>query len=130
MAALGGALSWWTVNRDLPVEVISRTVLTPEIKPGGDLLIRREVFRAKDCPTQVDRFIIDANGRRWILEDQDFASFGKLGLDTYTTATPTPPSMAEGKATYSSATTYRCNPVQEFFPLRTRSPPIEFLVKR
>ena len=124
-----GALGFWTADRKPPVEVLASEVVNKEVAPGEDLLVKRTVFRERQCATEVDRVFIDSQGFRFVLADQTFAVFGPLGTDSFTTVTPVPTQMAPGPARYYTAVQYRCNPVQEVWPVRAASKPVEFVVK-
>jgi len=124
-----GALGFWTADRKPPVEVLATDLITKEVAPGGELLVKRTVSRDRQCATKVDRIFVDSQGFRYVLDNQSFSIFGPLGTDSYVTSTPVPMQMAKGPAKYYAAVEYNCNPVQAVWPIRRSSVPIDFIVR-
>lgn len=116
-------------DRQLPVTVLSRRVLTPEVEPGGVLRIAYSIERSKACRTLAERLIIDADGTRHILPDLDFEALGNPGSDDFVSQVGVPINAAPGPAKFRAVTSYACNPVQRFiWPITVVAPDQNFVI--
>lgn len=122
-----GWLGVWSADRSPPAIIKRMTVLTPQVKPGGELRIEFEVEHRGTCPLHVEHYLIDAKMARTILPDLDFATIptDDVHVEKYTL----PMDFAPGKGCYRRISSYTCNPVQRWFaPIIIDRPPACFEV--
>lgn len=97
-------------DRSMPVRSRIDNVLTPEVPPGGRLLLSTSVIREDRCPSEVAEFLFDRNGVRWLLETQRYPSPpGNLGHETFITPVHIPKDFPEGPATFRRIVSFVCN---------------------
>jgi hypothetical protein len=126
-----GALGYQTVNDALPVTVLEREVLTPEVHAGEELRIRVSFITEKLCPTHIDRFLFDGEDTRFVLPALDYqTSSAPVGQqEEYITTVSIPSSAKPGdRAKYQTIPTYQCNFVQRWFPLVGPRTTVEFSI--
>ena len=128
-AALGGIVGYWVTDRDNPVAVLSRTLLTPIVNPGGALQIERQVYRQRQCSTTVERVITDAGNIRYVLPNETLSIYGTLGDDHFVTSVPIPSEASVGPAVYTSTVRYVCNPIHLIWPIVFQGSPIQFEIR-
>lgn len=110
---LAGGLGGWTGsligNKQYPIQMLERVVMTPQVAPGADILIAQHVNRIDQCDVVVKRTITTATGQRFTIKQEFEEGFGPLGGDRYLLPVPTPTNAAFGPAKmYSKAQSY-CN---------------------
>ena len=111
-----GAIAYWTLDREVPVEVQQIEVLTPEVKPGGSLLIRQRLDYIRECPAHVDRGVYDSATHREFLPDIDYERTPQgLGIHTVTFEVNVPKFFVPGPATYRARPVYTCNILQRAY---------------
>lgn len=109
-------LGSWAADRDIPVTISNSEVLTPFVAPCGVFENRLTVNRKQRTGVHVDRFVFDAKGRRWTLEDQDIRVL-PAGEETYVSTALIPCAAAIGPAHTLSSASYFRNPLHQWFPI-------------
>ena len=118
VAILGvaGVLAFFLADRAIPVLVLSTEILTPTVKPGGQLVIRQRVRYPRDCGGHVDRALYDRELSRQYLADVNYErpprGLGDFSLKFEETV---PVSFAVSEARYRATPTYWCNPLQWYY---------------
>lgn len=127
---LAGTLGVWIGDREPPTAIISARALGP-VAPGEVARIEYRVHRYRSCPYRIDRVLLDADGVRLPLADQDFAAApGPLGDDTYIALVPIPRIVAQGVVRYRSILSYTCNAVHRLFaPVVVASAEVAIMVR-
>jgi hypothetical protein len=130
-AAAGGTLGLWASDRRLPTVNLETKVLTPVVRPGGELRVEYKVLRYRgDCAINVDRLLFDSTKARYDLPDRSFSgSPGPTGPDTYVVPILIPSSFAQGPATYRIISRYECNAIHRLWPIVTPEASVSFLVE-
>jgi hypothetical protein len=118
IASMVGLVLYWTIDRTPPVNQIYN-IITEDVHPGGDIILRSRVFRHRSCQTHIDRVVIDGGGFRYILQDLDFNTApGVVGeQDEYSSRIPLPLDAASGIATLKMFMTWRCNIIHVIWPI-------------
>jgi hypothetical protein len=118
VASMLALMLYWVVDRKPPVDQLYN-IITEDVHPGGDIILRSRVFRHRSCQTHVDRVVIDGGGFRYVLQDLDFVSApGPVGeQDEYSTRIPLPHDAAAGIATLKMFMTWRCNIIHVIWPI-------------
>lgn len=115
-----GILGLQVGDRSLPVILLAEPELeTPSVKAGEDARVRIKFVVQKYCPTHVDTFLFDSSDALIKQESMDFVS-GQAEPNKPSDIVypiPTPIDMKGGKTTYRALTTYRCNWIQNWWPL-------------
>lgn len=116
---LAGWLGLMIADREPPIIMLSSKVLTPHVKPGGELQTAVHFIRTRQCAVSVSRFLTDGANKRHILGSDVFpAGTGPVGEDTFTAVVKIPLDVLPGEATYQSTTLYRCNPFHAVWPIQ------------
>lgn len=116
--SLAGWLGLVVGDRSSPTTVESARLLTPVVKPGGELLTERTIYRHKLCFTRITRFMFDSRGVRFDLSEQTYSNgTGTLGRETFIGRQPVHKDMAPGPARYVALPCYRCSWAQWLWPL-------------
>lgn len=112
-------------DNEQPIEVAlkngvpDRTVLTPEVYPGGKLRIKITTIPHRLCETKVDRVLYDGeHERKTITQPIDFTSSAPAELGkpiTFIYGIVVPDDAAGGDATYVAQAKYRCTNFQKLF---------------
>lgn len=130
MVITGGQLGIWLAERDPPTVVLHTEVVPIKPWPDGEVQIRYNVRRYKQCATRVERSVYDSKQLRMVLPPREFAiAPGPIGDDTYSVSVMLPESMSPGRATYRINTTYVCNPIHRIWPIVVIAPDIAFDVQ-
>jgi hypothetical protein len=125
VAGIGAALGGWITQGSYPVQVLSRKVLTPVVKPGDNVLVELDVFRSSRCPIDAYRVYSYPGNVRDSAIVQYKADFGKLGHDKYRIEIPTSSTANHGKASIYSYAKSRCNPWEWAVPKESGDPWID-----
>lgn len=113
-----GVLGFWLSERTPPIDIYDVDLLTPIVRPGGDLKVRYYVYRRDNCRTKFQRTYRDSEGVRYALEDVDiWLSPSPLGRDEYVSLIPISPRASQGQAKFRAITVYVCNPVHLVWPI-------------
>lgn len=116
---IAGLLGFQAADTRLPVRATDLEVVTPVVPANGGLTLSAKITIDKQCETHTDRWMIDSTGKQFNLDSIDYAVGGApVGLlREFTVTIPLPPGMAEGPAIYRTVSVYRCNLIQQFWPL-------------
>lgn len=95
-----------------PASYARRAVLTKSVPPGGILKIAISADLTKRCDAVVYRTIIDSNGVLFELLPENRRQETDYIVDLFV-----PLGAAEGPAYYSARIVWKCNIVQQFFPV-------------
>lgn len=121
-----GLTAWFGLvvgDRSFPTTVESARLLTKEVKPGGELLTERTVYRSRLCHTTIERMMFDSRDVRHDSVQLGLGTIvypngaGPLGRDTFIGKQNVPEDMAPGSARYVALVCYRCNWVQSMWPV-------------
>lgn len=129
------ALGWlasMAMDRTPPVRVVSREVVSPVVRPGGELLVRTKRIRDRQCEL-VRRYVVyDATGKRHEYWPEPADAFGHLGPDDDVTAIPVPFDAAPGRARSVAIFAWDCNPLQRAlgWSITWVAPTLEFEIAR
>lgn len=124
-----GSIGFWMQDRSSPTTLLDTVVLTPKVPLRGQLDVQRTVIRHALCHTLIDRAVFDAEGRRFDLGIVAYPNgTGPLGKHTFIRPLQLPDNIMIGKARYIALICYRCNPVQNIWPVCELSEGAEFEV--
>jgi len=131
VAFIGATFGVWFWDDAAPVVVLEARADPDIAAPGSDLTIRYKLDRSKICAGRVDRTIVDAMKVRYSLEAVEFSNVTQpLGRNDFSVKIKLPSTMAQGRAEYRAASTFYCNPWQQYFrPIRPPSYTIGFDVR-
>lgn len=127
MCFAAASLGTMLADREVPIQVHSARILTPEVKAGGELRILYKVHRVRTCYQFSDRIMRDTAKlvNRVPLDDIEVKpGSDPVGEDTYISTIPVPANLQPGPAVYTTVTLYRCNLVHYAWPIWI--PPREF----
>lgn len=114
-------LIFWA-NEQVPVAYSTRSALTPQVAPGGELRIKIKAEISKpSCKATVFRSIVDSADIIY-----DIVSVNRPAFADYEVVMTIPLGAAPGKARYRARVEWNCNPVQKYFPLVILQPELEF----
>lgn len=125
IAGMGAAVGGWITQGSYPVQVLSRKVLTPVVKPGENVVVEIDVFRTSRCPIDAYRVYSYPGNVRDSAVVPYKAEFGKLGHDKYKIEIPTSATARHGKASIYSYAKSRCNPWEWLVPKDSGDPWID-----
>ena len=132
---VAGPITWWAIDRTPALVFEANGVPVPNpAMIGKELDLQRGVIVLKEgCDIWYNREIMDSTGFVW--------SF-PVTLSTYSGMAPgfhkthssnafvVPLGAAAGPAVTTSNIWSSCNPLQKFFPVHYRTPPIDFTIER
>lgn len=123
-------LAWFIADRKMPVELIGQEVLTPEVRPGGKLVIRQHVRYVRNCHALVDRALFDSFTHRSILPAVVYERPPQgLGDRTITFIINVPEEFEPGPGEYRTTPAYSCNPLQRYYwPITRESNVVPFTI--
>lgn len=115
-------MTLWVTDRTPPF-TLKRSWAVNTAVPGGTVVIRYEIERHRSCPYRTDRYIITSENIRIPLSDsEDGGAPGALGLVEYGVDVDVPARVPPGPTTYLAILSYRCNPLQYYYPSVIRVP--------
>jgi len=116
-------------DRRYPVHQLSQNQELSGLQPGqaGDVLVR--VFRDRLCTTDVDLTMFDGDGSRFVVSSARQFVPTKLGEDSYRVYVELPRTFTPGPSRGYFRMSYRCNFVQQFWPVVEVTPEFYFTVK-
>jgi hypothetical protein len=129
--AFSALLGWWVVDNNEPIEIISVSAMTPQIKAGETLKVRFNIERKRRCHVRVDHIVFDSDRLRVARSDEDFlAGSGPVGPDFFAVSFPLPLQLSSGDAVYRSVRAYYCNPLQHLLdmPIKVFTPDVKFVI--
>ncbi len=123
-------LGYMASDREPPITVISATVSAFNVMPGGEIEWRIKFVQKKRCHIQTDRALYDALDVRYPLPTLEYQSgVDNLGEEQdIVLRFLVPNSMALGPARYEATTVYRCNILQNIWPIYSPYNPVSFEV--
>lgn len=101
----------WLQTEGTPVSYLEREVLTQTVPPGGTLKVHIVAKFKKQCPADVNRWIVDGRG-----VEHTIVAKQRPGLEDYIVEVPVPLGAAPGKASYNAKVAWKCNFVQRWLP--------------
>ncbi len=108
------------------LDIVHRLV-TPVVKPGGDLIIKNDFDREIDCASWWHRYIFDSNQA----QVQGFSEYRPVdAAHTYMRSIRIPPTVSPGTYTYEATVFWHCNWVQAITPKEVHLPTITFKVEK
>ena len=123
LAAFAAWLGISIGDRSYPTQVESAKLLTPHVKPGGELLTERTVYRERLCHTTIERMMFDSRDVRFDRVEDGLGTIeypndsGPLGRDNFVGKQTVPATMAPGPARYVALVCYRCSLIQWLSPV-------------
>ncbi len=131
----------WIVDRTIPQEYLSG-VIENETAPrsnwrdtnavtaraGDTLAIHWRIIASRTCTIEVVRHIVDAHNVQWDFAPTPSASVDQKNPVPLAREVKLPLAISPGPAYYFATVTYRCNPSQHFWPIRSETPRIHFEV--
>lgn len=111
-----------------PIEVLSTTVVTPVVEPGGRLKVRYDLNRLRTCSTDKSWAIIDGQDEvRWF-GPVHIPAPGPVGHETNTYETRVPEDAAPGHARLRISLSWSCanNYLQKVMPITENLPDVPF----
>ena len=127
-AVIGIYLGVLAIDRDPPADLIGRTLLTPEVQPGGQLRYINHVNRERNCSANIERFIIDGTNFRYELNRTALSYFGPTGIMDYGQSIIIPETATTGAATLTVTLVYECNWLHNFYPIIVTHPVLDFKI--
>lgn len=129
LAVLAGWLGQMVGDRDPPTVITHVEVNSVKPWPGGEVHVRYNVRRFRQCATRVERVLYDAVQLRVPLPTREFATSPGPTGDDYAVAVPIPTTVTPGPATYRIITSYACNVLHNLFPIIVQSPDVHFTIE-
>jgi hypothetical protein len=132
LVATAGSLGFMAGDRSIPIQVIERSVLDDNARPGGEVVLRYRAVQHRRCDIHTDRVIFDSRGERHLLPALEFKAGigGKVGeQQEYVVKIKLPVDIAFGKARYETSTVYVCNLVHRLWPVLSPYNPLFFEVR-
>lgn len=124
-----GIVGMWMSERTPPVDVLNSQVLTPIVRPGGDLRVQYEAYRRANCRSRFQRTYRDYDNARYALDDIDiWLSPAPIGRDQYVSVIPISPRAAQGQAGFRAITVYICNPLHHIWPIVQIASELSFVI--
>ncbi len=108
---------WIWGDRQIPVEHPQTNLLTKNVVRGSALTVEYFINRTRNCPTRVERTIIDGAGIAHPVDDKTFRFQGPPGPDHFVRVQLVPMTSTPGPSKYRVVLIYRCNFFQRFVPL-------------
>ena len=126
LTVVGAVLAW---GRTPPMTVVSNSIHTPQVQPGGTLTVTRKVeWLRPDCRDAVmTAEFVDSMGFHHLMSANDL---GKPYTDSMSIQSdwPIPFTMPWGKATYRSRLSFSCFPFDRWWPIEVDLPDLTFQV--
>lgn len=114
-----GSLGYMVGDRNFPIILLERSIVSVRVPQGGQLLIHVRFIVAKQCESHTDRFLFDREDIKYDLEPLEaIAGSAEIGRpEEYTIPVDIPIDFKAGKAIFRSITTFKCNVIQNMWPL-------------
>ena len=126
-----GVLSWWAVDRQVPMTVVHAEAINKNVVPGGTVLVRYNVVRHRSCAVRLEQVIFDADRVRYPLEIEEyFADPGPIGEEHFAVPISVPHNINPGVARYRAFRQYQCNPLHYIWPIEQITWDVPFNVER
>ena len=132
LGTAAAVLGTWASDRSPPY-ILQNGVVSPDPAVRGDPIhLDSDVIVYKPgCHGTFQRTITDAGGFPWAYPPIP-TQFNDLPPDKYRVATPTsyvlPMAIASGQACSVTVTTFYCNPLHNWWPIKVTTPPVCFTV--
>jgi hypothetical protein len=128
-------LFWMLLDREPPyVEHIGK-VIPPEVQAGDQITVEWQMKINRVCPGYIAREVVDSQNVLWnydvqpsVRREQQFDVSGIPRLTKLRRSFVIPEQAAPGPARYRSLACYVCNPIQQLWPICTRTPDVEFSI--
>uniref|UniRef100_A0A9E8A184 Uncharacterized protein n=1 Tax=Bosea sp. NBC_00436 TaxID=2969620 RepID=A0A9E8A184_9HYPH len=125
------ALGWLVaqaLDREPPVEVLSRELLTEKIAAGDSVKVRFHVRRDRTCRTESTWIFFDGQGEYRRFGPVGIEASGPLGPDTFVRSWTVPANAAPGAARLRLVTAWECptNLLHPLYPVTRVAPDIDF----
>lgn len=104
-------LSFWGLDRRIPVEQISNIARPPTVAAGDDLNVASDVVRHRLCRTRLTTRIYDGRQIRYILAEREIEP-GPGDPARFAQRIPIPAQAAAGPAHVAFTLSWWCNPLQ------------------
>lgn len=129
--AIVGALGWMlsqALDRDPPVEILSRELLTERVAVGDPVKVRYNVRRDRSCRTETTWIFFDGQGEYRRFGPVAIEAGGPVGPDSFTKSWTVPGNAAPGAGRLRVLTSWECptNLLHPLYPITRVSPDIHF----
>lgn len=132
LLALGGSfnLAMMLIDRETPVQFITREAVEDEVPQGGILTVRFTIERNRICKSEINRWLIDSQLVKHAITSYTTALVPTLGRISDQREITIPVGAATGSAVYYVENYYYCNILQRIFewPIIVRSPDVNFKI--
>ena len=132
LCVAAGILGVWASDRDPPY-ILQNGVVTPNPAVHGEPIYLESdviVYRS-GCRGQFQRTILDAGGYAWAFPPA-LTQFNELSPGKYRVGTPIryilPMAIASGEACSTTETTFYCNPLHKWWPIKVHTACVKFMV--
>lgn len=116
---------YMAADREPPVIRHSGEIVPPDPYPGGRISVVWHTTIKRVCPGLVQRRIVDSTGTIWTLGMVE-AEYGRS--DELIRSFAIPFGIAWGEARYTATVQYRCNVLQDYWPIIVEGPAVRFRV--
>lgn len=115
-------------DREPCARPLTTRVMTPEVRPGDNLVIAYTITRKAACHTVAQRIIFDGADIELAYMPDERTAFGGSGTDTKSVSVQVPSGATPGKARYRLILTFKGNWFQEIAPVVTVQPDLLFTI--
>jgi hypothetical protein len=123
--AMFGLFLVWQLDGD-PRKTAIRTVVTPNVEQGGDLMLRVAAIMDQTCAVNVRRAIVDSEGTLHL--SVPVIDTREAGTAITTIRSTVPSGAAPGPAYYRVTLEWQCNPLQRLWPRIEQLPDLPFTI--
>ena len=125
-------VTYWTLDRQVPIVIQDTSVFPPDAAPGDTIKITWTATELKGCSGTIYRRFIDSTGTIFEISPVPSIYRGLLvgGVKTFSREVRIPFGMAPGPAIYTGFREYICNPIHYLWPIRATSAVTKFNVVR
>ena len=125
------ALGWlfaMAIDREPPIEVLSRELLTETVYAGDPVKVRFNIRRNKICRTEVTWIFFDGLGEYRRFGPVAIEANGPMGPDQFTRSWTVPANAAPGAARLRLVTAWECPPnlLHPLYPVTRVAPDLHF----
>lgn len=125
------ALGWlfaMAIDREPPIEILSRELLTDAVHPGEAIKVRFNVRRDRICRTETTWIFFDGNGEYRRFGPVAIEAGGPVGPDQFTRSWTVPANAAPGAARLRLVSSWECPPnlLHPLYPVTRVSPDLHF----
>lgn len=121
-------LAYMVMDRDVPLKIEGGEVLPEQVVLGDTAQVHWQMQVLRICSGVVYRSLVDSQGTVWNSAPSKTKRSMKLGALDFTRNFQVPYGMALGPAKYQVKVLWRCNPLQQYWPIEMHTPVLTFKV--